>query len=123
MGGSAMPWLSSPAMIPPGAGTRQLVGDDDAMERIRRRAAQLLGIADAEQAHLAGLGVERPRELAGLLPRLDVRGDLALDEAAEGGAEGLVLGGVAHAPVPSRLVEVAPTQQVIAREAGPAWAA
>src|SRR6185312_909781 len=47
--------------------------------------------------HQAGgrrLLVEFPRELLGFIPGVDIGHDLAVDEAADGGPEGLVLGRV-----------------------------
>jgi hypothetical protein len=58
----------------------------------RRRAAEVLGVAEADQAGVGGLGVELARERAGFVPGVDVRRDLALDEAAHAGAERVARG-------------------------------
>ena len=63
------------------------------MKQVGRRAAVLLGKADAEQARGGGLAVELARKLLGLVPGGDVRRDLARHEAAHGVAQRLVLVG------------------------------
>jgi len=74
------------------AGTRHLVGRDEAPRHRRRRAAEVLGIAEADQSRIGRLGVELAREGAGFVPGVDVRRDLALDEAAHAGAKGSARG-------------------------------
>jgi hypothetical protein len=63
-------------------------------------AAVLVREADAEDAELACPKVERARELAGLLPGVDVRHELAVDEPPQDVAEGGAVVGrdVCHAP-------------------------
>src|SRR6185295_13247000 len=76
------------------AGARDLLGRDQAQPHRRRRPAVRLGIAEADQPGVGGLAIELAREAAGLVPRVDVRRDLALDEAPRAGAERVELGGV-----------------------------
>jgi diacylglycerol kinase family enzyme len=47
----------------------------------------------AEESEVTEPVEERVREVSGLLPLVDERGDLGLDEAADAGTEGIVLGG------------------------------
>jgi branched-chain amino acid transport system permease protein len=56
---------------------------------IGRDAAIFLGKAELQQPAADGLLVEVARELLGLVPAVDVGHDLAVDEAADGGPEGL----------------------------------
>ncbi len=63
----------------------------DAVEEVTALAADRLGERDAEQALLGGLGVQLPRHLAGVLPRVEVRRDLAAYELAGGRPERLAL--------------------------------
>ncbi len=70
---------------------RQFLGLDDAEERVGRDAAVFLGEAQLHNTGGRRLPVELARELLGLVPRVDVGHDLAVDEAAHGGTEGLVL--------------------------------
>ena len=81
-----------------GACARELLGAGDAEEVVRRRAAVLLGEADAEQPRGRGLPVELARELARFVPGRRVRQDLALDEAPHRVAVGLVLLGDRRMP-------------------------
>ena len=79
---------------PAAAMARHLLGLDDAEERIGRHAAILLGKTELQQAGGRGLAVELARKLLGLIPLVDMGHDLALDEAADGAPEGLVLLGI-----------------------------
>jgi len=70
---------------------RQLLGLDDAEERVGRDPAVFLGEAELHQTCCRGFLVELAGKLLGLVPGVDVGHDLAIDEAAHGGPEGLVL--------------------------------
>jgi hypothetical protein len=61
------------------------------VEVVAALAAQLLRVLEAEEAELPAAGVELAGELARVLPFVDVRRDLALDEAGDGLAQLLVL--------------------------------
>lgn len=70
---------------PTGADGRQLLGLGEAMEDIEavRMPAILFGVAQAEDAGLGCLAVQLARQLAIGLPLIDMRRDLARDEAAD----------------------------------------
>jgi len=76
---------------------RHLQGLDDAEEKIGRHAAIFLGEAELQQAGGRSLAVELAREFLGLVPLVDMGHDFALDEAADGVAEGLVFFAVERA--------------------------
>ena len=61
------------------------------MDVVAALAAVLGLVLEAQEAELAAAGVELARELARLLPLIDVRSDLLGDEAADGLAQLLVL--------------------------------
>ena len=101
IGGAADRVAVQAGVQPAAAMARHLLGLDDAEERIGRHAAILLGKTELQQAGGRGLAVELARELLGLVPLVDMGHDLALDEAADGAPEGLVLLGIEGA-VPGR---------------------
>ena len=85
-------WAPSPAATPPlPPGARQLLGPDRVVDVVAALAAELLGVLEAEEAELAAALVQLARELARLLPLVDVGGDLLADEAPHRLAELLVL--------------------------------
>jgi hypothetical protein len=74
-----------------------LAGLDDAEERIGRNAAILLGKAELHQPGRGCFPVQFSREFLGLVPLVDERHDLAIDKAAYGLPERLMLGRVERA--------------------------
>src|ERR1017187_7689313 len=76
---------------PAATGTRDLLGHDQMKKDVTRRAAVLLRVTDPEKADIGCLAVEIPRESLGLVPIIDVRRDLAPDEAAHEVTELFVL--------------------------------
>ena len=66
------------------AGVEHRLLQHDAVEQVAATAADLLGERDAEQAVVTGRAVQRARDLAGVLPLLQVRRDLAADELGRG---------------------------------------
>ena len=65
-----------------GAGLVHLLADDHRVGAVAASAADSLGNARAEQARLARLAMQLAGEVAGALPLVDVRQDLAFDEVA-----------------------------------------
>ena len=65
------------------ARARQLLDPDRVVQVGAALAAVLLGELEAEEAELAAAGEELARELARLLPLVDVGGDLLGDEARD----------------------------------------
>ena len=93
MCGTAMPQVNSEANTPPGdAGVVHLLADDHRVGAVAAAAADRLGEARAEQPGLAGLAVQLARQLAGALPLVDVRQDLAFGEGAHGLSQLLAFG-------------------------------
>jgi hypothetical protein len=70
---------------------RELLHPDGVVDVIATLPAVLGLVLQAEEAELAAALVQLTWELAGLLPLVDVRGDLLGDEAANGLAQLLVL--------------------------------
>ncbi len=88
----------------PGADRGEFLGDDEAVEIVEafRMPAILFGVAQAENAGLGGFFVQLARQFAFGLPAVDVRRDLARDEAADALRErlvGFVIIGRTRAPV------------------------
>ena len=83
----------APRPTPPGSGRRQLLGPDRVVNVVAALAAELLGVLEAQEAELAGAGVELARELARLLPVVEVGDDLLAHPASDGLAKRLVLVG------------------------------
>ncbi len=78
----------------------RLAGDDEllvggqAVADLAAAAAELLGVAQAEQADLGGARVQLARELLGFVPGVRERRDLLLGEATDLGTQGGVLLGL-----------------------------
>jgi hypothetical protein len=70
---------------------RLLLHEDHGVEAVHARPAELGGHGAAQQAQLTGLVPQVAVDVLLRLPLLLVRGDLGLEEAARGGAEGLVV--------------------------------
>jgi hypothetical protein len=73
------------------ARARELLDPDRVVDVVAALAAVLGLVLEPEEAELAAAVVELARELARLLPLIDVRGDLLADEAPDGLAQLLVL--------------------------------
>ena len=73
------------------SGARELLDPDRVVDVVAALTAVLGLVLEAEEAELAAAVVELARELARLLPLVDVRSDLLGDEAAHGLAQLLVL--------------------------------
>ena len=71
---------------------RELLHLDHGIQLVRSRAAVLLGHRHAKESVRARLAPDLPVDVALLLPRVVVRRDLLVDEAAEGIAERFVVG-------------------------------
>src|SRR6185312_28075 len=69
----------------------QLLERHQPMAEVAAGAAERLGIADAEEARLRGLSIKGTRKALGFVPRMRVRGNFVLGEAADLRAEGGVL--------------------------------
>jgi hypothetical protein len=80
-----------------GAGARQFLRCDDLHERVGLDPAELLRKAETEQADRGSLDIKPARKLAGLVPAMRVRLDLAFDEAAHHPTKRLVVGGIERA--------------------------
>src|SRR5271166_980479 len=76
------------------AASRDLLHRDDPHEAVAFDAAVALGIAELHIANCGSLLIELARELAGLVPSVRVRLDLAGDEPAQRLPERLMLGRV-----------------------------
>ena len=79
-----------PAAAAPG----QLLDEDEAGGEVAARAAPALGEVEAEEAELAAAAEDVVREETGVLPLVDVRSKLLVDEATDGVAQLVVLLGV-----------------------------
>ena len=75
-------------------GVVHLLADDHRIRAVTAPAADRLGQARAEQPGVAGLAVQFAGQLAGALPLLRVRQDLAFGERAHRLSELLAFGGV-----------------------------
>jgi hypothetical protein len=73
------------------AGARELLDPDGVVDVVAALTPVLGLVFQAQEAELATPVVELARELAGLLPLIDVRSDLVRDEAANRLAQLLVL--------------------------------
>jgi hypothetical protein len=73
------------------ARARELLDPDGVVDVVASLAAVLGLVFQAQEAELATPVVELARELARVLPLIDVRSDLVRDEAADGVAQLLVL--------------------------------
>ena len=83
-----------------GAVARQRLRQRVARAPGRGRAAQVLGVAQAEQAEIGRLAVERARDFAGGFPGVELGADAFERKAPDGVCQGLLVGGVeAHAGV------------------------
>ena len=90
-----MPWLPSPTHGADGVPVEHhLLGGDERVRDVAARAALLGRIRDAEHVRLGRRLVELARKLARLLPRVRVRRDVLLREAADAVTELGVLFGL-----------------------------
>ena len=88
---------------PAGAGARQLLRGHDLHELVGGDTAEFFREAEPEQPDLGSFPIKLARKLAGLVPFMGVRLDLARHEAAHHIAERLVFGGIERALRPRSL--------------------
>ena len=70
----------------------ELLHEHEARREVAVAAPEPGGIVEAEEAELPAPAEQRIREVAGPLPRVDVRAHLGVDEAADDGSQLVVLG-------------------------------
>src|SRR5207302_2068535 len=85
------------------AGAREFLRGHDLHELVGGNAAIFFGKAEAEKPDLGGLGIERARKLAGLVPFAGIGLDLSRHEAAHHVAKGFMLRRVERALRPCAL--------------------
>ncbi len=84
--------------IAPQPALGELLDEHDFGRQVAAAPAPLHGVVEAEEAELAGPAEDVVREVAGLLPVVDVRRELGRDEPADGRPELVVLGGEDRVP-------------------------
>ena len=88
---------------PARAGARQLLRNHDFHELVGGDAAKFFRETEPEQPDLGGFPIKLTRKLAGFVPFMGIRFDLARHEAAHHVAEGLVFGRIERALPPRSL--------------------